>query len=87
MDGADFDATGLLVISGQVTNNGDQRASLVKVIVTVFDPEQRVIGTDTTLVEAQSLAPGETSTFRVQFAELGGMADTYLSTAQASLVP
>ena len=61
--------------------------ALVKVIVTVFGPEQEVIGTDTTLVEAQSLAPGETSTFRVQFAELGGMADTYLSTVQASLVP
>jgi hypothetical protein len=87
VDNADFDANGLLVISGQVTNNGGQRASLVKVIVTVFDPGQRVIGTDTTLVEAQSLAPGETSTFRVQFTELGGVADTYLSTAQASLVP
>lgn len=86
-DSADFDANGLLVISGQVTNNGGQAASLVKVIVTVFGPEQEVIGTDTTLVEAQSLAPGETSTFRVQFAELGGMADTYLSTVQASLVP
>ena len=84
---ADFDANGLLVISGQVTNNGGQRASLVKVIVTIFDPEQRVIGTDTTLVEAQSLGSGETSTFRVQFAGLGGAADTYLTTAQASLVP
>lgn len=86
-DSADFDDNGFLVISGQVTNNGDERAGLVKIIVTVFDTEQRVIATDTTLVEAQSLAPGETSTFRVQFANLGGQADTYLSTAQASLVP
>ena len=87
IDKADFDSNGLLVVSGQVTNNGGQRASLVKVIVTVFDAEQRVVATNTTLVEAQSLTPGETSTFRVQFADLGGSADTYLSIAQASVVP
>jgi hypothetical protein len=86
-DQADYDENGLLVISGQVRNEGSRTADLVKVIVTVFDDQQRVVGTDTTLVEAQSLAPGETSTFRVTFGELGGQPDTYISVVQATASP
>jgi hypothetical protein len=80
---AEFDENGLLVISGQVRNEGARPADLVKVIVTVFDSQRRVVGTDTTLVDQQHLAPGESSPFTVTFAELGGVADTFLVTAQA----
>jgi len=77
-----FDENGLLVVSGQVRNEGNLTANLVKVIVTIFDEEQRVAGTDTTLVDVQQLAPGETSTFDVRFFELGGSANTFLVSVQ-----
>ncbi len=79
---AEFDENGFLEISGQVRNEGSATASLVKVLVTVFDEEQRVIATDTTLVDEQRLAPGETSGFSVIFVELGGVPNTFLVTAQ-----
>ncbi len=79
---ADFDQNGLLVISGQVRNEGNLTANLVKVIVTIFDDQQRVIATDTTLVDTQKLAPTDVSTFKVTFFELGGTPNTFLVTAQ-----
>ena len=79
---AGFDGTGVLVVSGQVRNEGNLTARLVKVIVTVLDAEQRVVATDTTLVDVQSLAPGETSPFSVRFFELGGTPSTFLVAAQ-----
>ncbi|MCC6905505.1 MAG: hypothetical protein IT326_06645 [Anaerolineae bacterium] len=80
--GASFDENGLLLIGGQVRNDGNQSASLVKVIVTIFDEEGRVAGTDTTLVDQQRLAPGEATDYSVAFAELGGSANTFLVTVQ-----
>jgi hypothetical protein len=82
---ADFDDNGLLVISGQVRNEGPKTANLVKVIVAVFDDQQRVIATDTTLVDSQRLLPGETSAFSVTFVELGGVPNTFLVTTQGVL--
>lgn len=79
---ASFDDNDLLVISGQVRNEGGENASLVKVIVTVFDEQQRVIGTDTTLVDEQTLAPGDLSSYAVTFVELGGTPATFQVTAQ-----
>jgi hypothetical protein len=80
---ANFDESGLLVVSGQVRNEGNLTANLVKVIVTVFDAQQRVIATDTTLVDEQQLAQGDSSTYSVTFVELGGTPNTFLVTAQA----
>jgi hypothetical protein len=79
---AEFDENGLLVISGQVRNEGPQAASLVKVIATVFDDDQRVVATDTTLVDLPSLANGDVSDYAVTFVELGGNPSTFLVTAQ-----
>jgi hypothetical protein len=78
-----LDENDWLVVQGQVRNDGTSRADLVRVIVTVFDDQQRVIGTDATLVDAQSLGPGEVSDFSVTFGELGGVAHTFLAAAQA----
>ncbi|GAB4475146.1 MAG: hypothetical protein Kow00124_15860 [Anaerolineae bacterium] len=82
---AEFAESGLLVISGQVRNEGTQTAELVKVIVTVFDDQQRVVGTATTLVDRQTLAPGETSPYAVSFVELGGTPATFQVSAQGVL--
>ncbi|NDJ54215.1 MAG: hypothetical protein GYB68_14180, partial [Chloroflexi bacterium] len=79
---AEFDNNGLLVISGAVRNEGSSTANLVKVIVTVFDEEQRVVATDTSLVDLQLLAPGESSTFSVSFVEVGGAPNNFIVTAQ-----
>ncbi len=79
---ANFDLNGLLVVSGQVRNEGNLTASLVKVIVTIFDEQQRVIATDTTLVDLQRLAPGEASSYNVTFVELGGIPNNFMVTAQ-----
>jgi hypothetical protein len=79
---ADFDANGFLVVSGQVRNQGTATANLIKVIAVVFDADGRVIATDTTLVDFQQLAPGQTSTFAVSFAELGGVPNTFTVSAQ-----
>jgi len=72
----------VLVVSGQVRNEGSQTANLVKVIVSVFDEDHRIVATDTTLVEVQTLAPGETSAYSVPFYELGGSPATFLVTVQ-----
>jgi hypothetical protein len=54
----------------------------VKVIATVFDDDQRVVATDTTLVDLPSLANGDVSDYAVTFVELGGSPSTFLVTAQ-----
>ncbi|MBN1313613.1 MAG: DUF3426 domain-containing protein [Anaerolineae bacterium] len=79
---ADFDANGFLVVSGQVRNEGVTTANLVKAIAVVFDEQGRVIATDTTLTDVQQLPPGQTSTFSVSFAELGGVPNTFVVSAQ-----
>jgi hypothetical protein len=80
-----FDENNLLVVHGQVRNDGPNRADLVRVIVTVFDDQQRVIGADAALVDAQTLGPGEVSNFSITFGDLGGVAHTFLASAQARL--
>jgi hypothetical protein len=80
---AGFDENNLLVVQGQVRNEGNKSANLVKVIVTVFDADQRVIATDTTLVDQQRLEPGQASSYSVAFVELGGTPNTFLVTVQA----
>lgn len=79
---AEYDENGVLVVSGQVRNEGGEQANLVKVIVAIFDEAHRMVATDTTLVEVQTLAPGETSAYSVPFYELGGTPETFLVTAQ-----
>jgi len=76
------DGSGLLILKGAVTNLGKATTSLVKVIVTVFDDQQRIIATDTTLVDRQQLAPGQTANYSVTFAELGGTPNGFIVSAQ-----
>src|SRR5690606_10649447 len=57
---AEFDDNGVLIVSGQIRNEGPQPANLVKVIAAVFDADGRIVGADTALADVQTLAPGET---------------------------
>ncbi len=82
-----IDDTGQLILSGQVTNHGAQTANLVKVIVTLFDDQQRVIATDTSLVDQQQLAPGQNANYSVTFSELGGTPSSFIVTAQGTTGP
>lgn len=79
---AAFDENGLLVVSGQVRNEGLHTARLVKVIVTIFDDQRRLVGLDTTLVDVQQLAPGDISPFAVRFYELGGSPSNFVVAVQ-----
>jgi hypothetical protein len=80
-----FDENGFLVLSGQVRNQGNLKANLIKVIVTIFDDQKRVVATDTALVDTQELAPGQISSFKVTFVELGGTATTFTVMAQGAI--
>jgi hypothetical protein len=82
---ATFEANGVLVVRGQVRNEGNLNANLVKVIVTVFDEQRRVVATDTSLVEMPSLAVGDVSNFSVRFFELGGSPGSFVVTAQGTI--
>jgi len=84
---ADFGDGSLLTISGTVRNDGTRTASLVKVIITIFDEQQRVTGAETTLVDRQTLAPGESAGFSVTFVDLGGTPSTFQVTAQGVINP
>lgn len=81
---AEFDDNGVMVVSGQVRNEGTETVRLVKVIVAVFDASHRIVGTDTTLVDVQELAPGESSAYNVRFFELGGTPETFRVTVQGT---
>ncbi len=85
VDQADFDARGHLVVGGTVTNTGPFNANFVKITVTLFDEQGRVVAIDTTFAQQQELAPGQSAAYQITFFELGGSATRYLSTAQATL--
>lgn len=84
-DRADFNEQGHLVISGTITNTGESMAHYVKVTVTVFDGQGRVVATDSLFVQNKDFAPGDSAGYQLTFFELGGEAVRFTSTVQASL--
>jgi hypothetical protein len=86
-DEAGFNEQGYLTITGTVANMGGQTAHFVKVIVTVFDDEGRVVSTDTTFIQEQALEAGASAPFRMVFFELGGPATRYIAVAQGQRTP
>ncbi|MBN1284162.1 MAG: hypothetical protein JXB47_02060 [Anaerolineae bacterium] len=85
VDRADFNAQGHLVIGGTVANAGGSVAHYVKVTVTVFDGQGRVVATDSLFVRNRDFAPGDSADYQLTFFELGGEAVRFTSTVQASL--
>ncbi len=84
-DHADFNDQGYLVVSGTVTNQGASVAHYVKVTVTIFDGQGRVVATDTLFAQTQDFMPGASADYQLTFFELGGEAVRYTSSVQASL--
>jgi hypothetical protein len=49
---------------GQVKNIGDESAESVNILLTVYDKNGGVIGTDSTYADASTLKPGQKSSFK-----------------------
>jgi hypothetical protein len=82
-DESSFDDINRLVISGNVENEGDQPVRNLRVIITVFDGDQRVIGAAWADVTPQLLA-GETVAYTVTVPELGGDPVNYIVNVQGT---
>ncbi len=81
-DKATYNASGYLTVVGDVVNTTDTVAHFVKVTVTVFDDQQRVVATDSTFASKPDakpdLLPHDAGHFEVIFYELGGNAARYV---------
>jgi hypothetical protein len=76
-DRATYNERGYLTITADVVNSTQALARFVKAVVTVYDDQGRVVGTDSVFLEKPDLLPGEASRFDVVFFELGGNATRY----------
>lgn len=81
-DNATFEPDNLLTISGEVTNAGGEQVHEVRVVATVFDAAQNVIGAAHATLQPPTLGSGESAPYRIAFAELGGAAVNYIVTVQ-----
>ncbi len=75
---ARYNANGFLTVSGDIVNQTQGAATLVKIIIAVLDDQGRVVATDSTFLNRPLLLPGEAARFEVVFPELGGGAIRYL---------
>lgn len=76
---ASYDSAGDLVISGDVVNQTQQAAHAIRVNVTVYDTQQRVVGTQSAFVAKPDLLPGDTSHYEVTFYQLAGSAGRFVT--------
>ncbi|MDH4136723.1 MAG: FxLYD domain-containing protein [Anaerolineae bacterium] len=65
------------VITGQVKNTGQHNVEQIRMVVTAYDAEGRVVGIRRGGPETQTLGVGESSPFRVSLSPLGGQVVTY----------
>jgi LysM repeat protein len=65
------------VVTGQVRNTGQHDAEQIRMVVTAYDAEGRVVGIRRGSPETQTLGIGESSPFRVSLSSLGGQVVTY----------
>lgn len=82
-DESSFNSDGNLTISGQITNVIAAPVYNLRVFVTVFDDQQRVIGAAWSEVTPQLLA-GESANYNLILPELGGDPVNYIVGAQAT---
>ncbi|MFZ2489414.1 MAG: FxLYD domain-containing protein [Anaerolineae bacterium] len=78
--------TGSAVVSGKVRNPTDISATSVAVIVTLYDPLGRVVGTRNSAVEPPNLPAGGETSFRIQLVTAGPV-QTYSIQIQARRQP
>ena len=65
------------VVTGQVRNTGQYDAEQIRMVVTAYDAEGRVVGIRRGSPETQTLGVGESSPFRVSLSSLGGQVVTH----------
>jgi LysM repeat protein len=64
-------------VTGQVRNTGQHDAEQIRIVVTAYDAEGRVVGIRRASPETQTLGVGESSPFGVSLSSLGGQVVTY----------
>ena len=74
------------VVTGQVRNTGQQDAEQIRMVVTAYDAEGRVVGIRRGSLEAQILGVGESSPFEVSLSSLGSQVVTYTVQVQGQLM-
>ena len=67
-----YTPSGYFVVAGDVVNQTKQAAHAVRVTVTVYDQEQRVVASQSEFVEKPDLLPGESSHYVATFYQLAG---------------
>lgn len=67
-----FNASGFLTVTGLLQNIGSNLAQDIKVTATFFNEDGQVVGTETSFITAEQLLPGESASFEVTFADVGG---------------
>ncbi|HLA45854.1 MAG TPA: FxLYD domain-containing protein, partial [Aggregatilineales bacterium] len=81
-DQAFYNNNGNLTITGLVQNNASGIAKSVKVLVTVFNEDGRVVAAESTFINKEELVPGEATPFEITVFDLGGNAFRYTLVAQ-----
>lgn len=80
-DESHFNENGDLLITGELHNNGGQAVHRPRVVVTVFNADQAVIGAGF-MTLAPMLGAGDSAPFQVVIPDLGGDPAQYIVTAQ-----
>jgi hypothetical protein len=78
-----FTAEGHLLVSGTVTNTGNQTARDPMALVTVFDGSGDVIGAWYQALATREISPGTSIDYEIRVLELGGGARNYIVDIQA----
>jgi hypothetical protein len=76
---AKYNLQGFLTVSGDIVNSTQQPAKFIRVTVTVFDDQNRVVGAESAFVQKPELLPGEVSKYEVTFFQLAGNANRFVT--------
>ncbi|NDJ54690.1 MAG: hypothetical protein GYB68_16605 [Chloroflexi bacterium] len=71
------DTIGEVVITGDISNTGQQAAEFVKIIAELFDAEGNIVGYERIFVDVDVLQPGQTVPFEILVLNLAGEVDNY----------
>jgi LysM repeat protein len=74
------------VVTGQVRNTGQYDAEQIRMVITAYDAEGRVVGIRRGSPETQTLAVGESSPFRVSLSSLGSQVITHTVQVQGQRI-
>lgn len=74
-----YNAQGFLTVSGDIVNSTKQPAKFIRVTVTIFDEQNRVVGAESAFVQKPELLPGEVSKYDVTFYQLAGNASRFVT--------